>query len=176
MALLFLVLCLILATFLLVVLVTQLRTYYLTRVPFIATARADIVDLAKRLPVKSSDIVLDLGSGDGRVLLWLEKLTKATVRGYELSGWPLWYARLKKRYYHSRADFIAGSFFDYGWSEATVIYVYLFPFLLPKIWLKAKSECSPGTKVVSRDFRIPDVKPNREWKTPTGHTIRVYIV
>lgn len=155
---------------------SQIIMHYRTKVPFVPSAKSDIRDMIDKIPITREDFVLDLGSGDGRVLFLIEQLTRAKVRGYEMPGWAITYAFIKKRLKKSKADFISDSFFNYGWSEATVIYIYLFPFLLERVWQKAKQECAPGTKIISRDFQIPNATPTREWKTPTNHTMRMYIV
>lgn len=159
---------------LMVSLLSQLRAHYITRVPFVPTHRSDVVDLVKRLPVTAKDIVIDLGCGNGRVLFVIERLTGATVRGYEMEGWPFWYAKIKRMVLGSKVKFVSGSFFNHNWSDSTIIYAYLLPFLLPKVWEKFKSECAPGTRLVSRDFLVPGVAPTQEWKTPSNHTMRVY--
>jgi hypothetical protein len=161
---------------LLVVFVSGLGANIASRVPYVPTRRTDIDMLVERVGITPSDTFVDLGSGNGRVVFAVERATGARVRGYEYPSWMLWYAKLKKRFTGSRAEFIAGNFFKKPWAGATIVYCYLLPQLMPRIIAKVRAELPAGTTVVSRDFPIPDLGLIEEWKTPSEHTFYIYKV
>lgn len=155
---------------------TEMIVFVRGRVPFVPTTEADIRDLAQRLPITDRDFMFDLGSGNGKVLFLIEDATGARVRGFQYAGWTQWYARLKKLFTKSKAELISGDFFKQPWHEATIIYGYLFPPLMPHVGIKALQECRPGTKIIVRDFPITTLEQKDEWQTPTGHNMYLYII
>ncbi len=156
--------------------VTELITFILTRVPFIPTSTADIEDLIVRLDIQPIDYVYDIGSGNGKVVFAVEDLAGARVRGIQRAGWTQSYAKLKARLIGSKAELVSGNFFDHPWREATVIYAYLYPFLMSQVGDKVMQDCEPGTKIVTRDFPIPNLALADSWDTPSKHKIYLYIV
>lgn len=155
---------------------TELLNFIQTNVPFRPTAKKDLVDMIHRVGITSSDYVLDIGSGNGKALFIVEQLTGARVRGIQRAGWTQDYAKLRKLVFGSRVELISANFFDHSWAEATVIYGYLYPFLMQKVGEKALGECLPGTKLIIRDFPIPQLKASREWVTPTSHHMYEYVI
>ncbi len=160
----------------LVMMFTEMVAFVRSRVPFVPTTRADVLDLAKRLPITDQDYVFDLGSGNGKVVFLIEQATGARVKGIQYGGWTQWYAKLKKIFTRSKAELVNGNFFNHPWHEATIIYGYLYPPLMPHIGVKAQEECRPGTKIVVRDFYIPYLELKEEWQTPTGHNMYLYVI
>ena len=164
------------ALVILVVMLTEMIVFVRTRVPFVPTNQVDLLELAKKLPIISTDYVYDLGSGNGKVVFTIEKASGARVKGFQLGGWTQWYAKLKKFFTRSKAELVSGNFFNHHWGEATVIYGYLYPHLMENIGTKALEDCKPGTKILARDFPIPNLPLYEEWKTPSGHTMRLYVI
>ncbi len=145
-----------------------------THVPFVPTAVSDIIQVGQRLPIEQNDVFVDLGSGDGRVIFEIEKLTGAKVRGYELTLWTHLLTRLKKSLRGSHAELIWGDFFKANLTDATVVYCYLYPPLMRAVGEKILAECKKGTHVVSRDFPIPNLEKLDYWKSSGKHEIFVY--
>lgn len=147
-----------------------------THVPFVPTTVTDIVQIAERLRLGPADVFVDLGSGDGRVIFQIEKLTRAKVRGYELTLWTHLLAKLKKMLRSSKAELVLGNFFKGNLKDATVVYCYLYPPLMKSVGEKILENCKPGTRVVSRDFSIPNLERIDYWKSGGKHEIFVYKV
>lgn len=145
-----------------------------TKVPFVPTHVEDIREIAKSLAIDSRHTFFDLGSGSGRVVFLIEKITGARSRGYEFTYfWYLW-SVLKKRLLGSRAKFIRGDFFGKNWSEADFIYAYLYPPLMNRVEEKYQADCKPGTVAILRDFSFPNLKPISILKTASNHKIYIY--
>lgn len=145
-----------------------------TRVPFVPSPEADIEFIVKELPISSKDVFYELGSGNGRVVFVVEKLTGAKSVGFELTGWTHWYAKLKAFVNKSRAIFYKKNFFKVPWHEASVIYCYLYPPLMGKIEEKFLAELKPGSVAIIRDFPFPTLKPEQVYNRPHGHELYVY--
>lgn len=160
----------------LVIMFTEMLNFVQTHVPFVPTAKIDLIDMIARAGITREDLVYDLGSGNGKVVFTVEQQTGARAKGFQRGGWTQWYAQLRKRLTGSKTEFVTGNFFDHSWSEATVIYAYLYPFLMRSVEEKALEDCRPGTKLVVRDFYLPTLKHANSWHTPTGHTMYLYIV
>ena len=150
--------------------------FVITRVPFVPTAASDVRSIVERVPLSPNDIIYDLGSGNGKVAFMMEQLTGAKTVGFEATLWAHWYARLKKLLIRSGAKFILGNFFKHDWSEATVIYCYLYPSLMTQVGEKILTECRQGTKVIVRDFPIANWQRTDYFRTYGRHEVFVYQV
>jgi len=147
---------------LLVIVITSAFIGFLqTRVPFVSTSQPDIERLVKELPVTGKDVFYDLGSGDGRVCVWVSGLSGAKSVGYELTWWTYVLAVLRSKFKNQKLklEFKNKNFFKHNWAEATVIYGYLYPPLMGRVEEKIKTECKPGTTIVIRDFPLPSMVP-----------------
>lgn len=130
-----------------------------TRVPFVPTRKEDIRRLIRQLPILPSDILYDLGSGDGSVVLRVEKISGARGVGFELTWWTHLLAKIKAYGAHSTSTFKRSNFFEEDWSEATIVYAYLYPPLMSRVEQKFLVNCKPGTRAVIRDFPFPNIEP-----------------
>jgi hypothetical protein len=155
---------------------TEMTNFVQTRVPFVPTSRVDIADMAERVGITQADYFYDIGSGNGKLVFAIEKITGARTKGLQRSGWTQTYAKLRKLLTGSKSEFVTGNFFNHSWTDATVIYGYLYPFLMNQVAEKAIADCRPGTKLVIRDFSISSLTPQQTWQTPSNHTMYLYII
>lgn len=112
-----------------------------------------MLDLAKVTP---QDVVMDLGSGDGRTVITAAK-RGATAIGVEFNPKmvELSKQRAEEAGVSGKATFIEGDLFEADLSKATVITM----FLLPQINLKLRPkilDLKPGTRIVSNSFTMDD--------------------
>ena len=158
------------------IMLTELMVFMRSRVPFVPSPQKNITELVKKLPITKDDYVFDLGSGNGKVIFAIEQLSGARVKGFQFPGWTQVYAKLKGWLSGSRAELVSEDFFKHSWSDATVIYAYLYPFLMRDIGEKAKQDCRPGTRIVARDFFIPTLDLHERWDLGNGHEMFIYII
>ncbi len=92
--------------------VTEMIVFVMTRVPFVPSPQKDIVELVKRLPISKQDYVYDLGSGNGKVVFAIERLSGARVKGFQLAGWTHWYAQVRKFVVRSDSELVGGNFLN----------------------------------------------------------------
>ncbi len=127
-----------------------------TRVPlYLSSARAAEA-LAGRLPERAR--VLDLGCGLGGPLAQLSTLRPdTTLRGVEAAPLNWLIARLRL---WGRARIDLGNLWDADLSRHDVVYAYLSPAPMPRLWEKALDEMRPGSLLISNSFSIPGVEPD----------------
>lgn len=120
---------------------------------------AKMLEIAKVTP---NDYLIDLGSGDGRTVIAAARM-KARATGVEYN--PDMVELSKKRAAEAgvseRASFVKADLFEYDFSDATVITM----FLLPEINLRLRPkllELKPGTRIVTNTFTMGEWKPDLE--------------
>ena len=158
----------------LVIISSAFLGFLLTRVPFVPTYASDVKFFVDKLGISSKDIFYDLGSGNGKVVLMVEKLSGAKTKGFERTLWTHWWAKLQKLLTHSHAEFSTQDFFKASWSEANIIYCYLYPPLMGRIQEKFKAEMKPGSIAVVRDFPFPNMPHAEKYYLPKKHEIYIY--
>lgn len=165
---------LIFSSVLLFVVFSELVAFIRTRVPFVPTSQSDIEFIVNKLSISPKDTFYDLGSGNGKVVFLVEKLSGAKVRGFELSWWTIIFSKLKAKFIKSKAKFSNKNFFNEDWSEASIIYCYLYPPLMGRIEDKFKKELKPGSIAIVRDFPFPNLQHTEKFFLPKKHEIYVY--
>lgn len=175
-AIIILVIILIYSLVLLFVISSSLSAFLKTRVPFVPTHTKDIEFISKYLNLTDQDVVWDLGSGTGTVVFAFEKFSPAKVKGFERGLWMYWFAKIKQKIKRSKGTFVLGNFFEPKWDEPTVIYCYLYPPLMNSIGDKVKLEGKSGIRVVSRDFKIPNLTLVDRLRIDDFHEFFVYNV
>ncbi len=168
------VLLLIWALFLMYWVTSAFIGFVRTRVPFVPSPKNDIEFIVRELNISEKDVFYELGSGNGRVVFLVEKLSGAKSVGFELTGWTYWYAKFKAKIIKSKAQFFNKDFFKEPWHEATVIYCYLYPPLMKKMEEKFLRETKSGSVAIVRDFPFPALKPNVLHKMPNDHHFYIY--
>jgi SAM-dependent methyltransferase len=116
-----------------------------------------MLDMAR---VTSNDYVIDLGSGDGRLVIRAAKRgARALGIEYNADMVALSQANAEKERLADRARFVKADLFDTDLSQATVITM----FLLPEINLKLRPKLlalKPGTRIVSNSFNMGEWTPD----------------
>lgn len=172
--LIFLIGFLIFTILLLFIITSAFLGFLFTRVPFVPTGGADIEPMVKRLGINNTHQVFELGSGNGKVVFLIEKYTGAKVKGFESTLWTHLWAVIKKYITGSKAELVYGNFYKHSWQDADFLYMYLYPPLMPQLAEKAKTDCRPGTTIISRDFPNSHLNQIDYFKTPSGHEMYVY--
>lgn len=123
------------------------------RTPF-RTVRA-VLDLAA---VKPGDVVYDLGSGDGRIVIAAAREYGARAVGVEIDPALVAESRAAARRLGlgERARFVEQDLFQTDLREATVVTLYLSPDVNRRLRPKLLAELAPSSRVVSHDFDMGD--------------------
>ncbi|MBY0437254.1 MAG: class I SAM-dependent methyltransferase [Burkholderiales bacterium] len=120
--------------------------------------------MAKMANVGKSDVVVDLGSGDGRIVTTAARLHGARGFGVEINPELVELASslAKKSGVGDRVSFIHQNVFDTDLRKATVVNMYLFPELMRLLRPKLLNELQPGTRIVSHDFGLGTWEPDEQ--------------
>jgi SAM-dependent methyltransferase len=133
-----------------------------TDVPFVVTPDNVTREMLKLADVKPSDHVIDLGSGDGRIVIVAAKHFGARGLGVEIVPELVEKSRdnARRAGVADRTEFRVQDLFATDLSQATVITMYLLPEV--NLQLKPKlQKLKPGTRIVSHDWDMGDWKPDR---------------
>ena len=146
-------------------------------VPYVPTPQTVVEEMLKIAAVTKDDVVYDLGSGDGRIVITAAK--KYGARGVGIDIDP---ERVKEANANAvqagvtnRVKFLEQDLFETDFKEASVVTLYLLPDinlrLRPKLW----SELKPGTRIVSHAFDMGDWTPERT-EHVEGRTIYYWVI
>ena len=132
-----------------------------TRVPLFLTSSRAHAALAELLPDTKGFSMIDLGSGLGSVLARLSGArTDGNYLGVETAPLPFVISKLRlARMRNCRVTW--GDFWQRDLSGFDVVYAYLSPVPMAKLWQKVKHEMKPGSLFISNTFTVPGVAPDR---------------
>jgi hypothetical protein len=113
--------------------------------------------------VGKSDILYDLGSGDGRIVITAAQERGARGVGVDIGPVAVWEARERAKDAHvsDRVQFLNEDLFEVDLAEATVVTLYLLPALNVKLRPKLLAELKPGARIVSHAWDMGDWTPSR---------------
>jgi SAM-dependent methyltransferase len=131
-------------------------------VPFITTPDAVTVAMLELAGVGASDHVIDLGSGDGRIVITAAKRFGASGLGVEIVPELVERSRANARRagVEARVTFREQDLFATDLTPASVVTMYL----LPEVNLQLRPRLlalAPGTRIVSHDWDLGDWRPDR---------------
>jgi hypothetical protein len=147
-------------------------------VPFVPTPQDAVDEMLGLAGVKQGDLVYDLGSGDGRIVI--TAVQKYGARGVGVDIDPERIAEANENARRAgvadRVEFRQGDLFKADIRDATVVTLYLLPTVNERLKPKLLSQLKPGTRVVSHAFDMgDDWKPVREMDV-NGRTLYLWIV
>lgn len=127
--------------------------------------------------VAPTDVVYDLGSGEGEIVIEAARRYGVRAVGVELDAERIENAAKNAAAagVQDRVTFIEGDLFEIDIGEATVVTLYLFPELMERLLPKLLRELRPGTRIVSHDFRLPDWPPETTIEVPLDRIRRVHL-
>ncbi|MFC1983577.1 class I SAM-dependent methyltransferase [Chloroflexota bacterium] len=128
-------------------------------------------------PVSSSDVVYDLGSGDGRLLFAALDKGAGRAVGVELDPERVSEAKetAKNKGLEDRITFVEDDVMEASLADATLVLCYLSPKASDALKPKLESELKPGTRVVMETFPVPGWKPTQTTDNENKH-FYLYII
>ncbi|MBW4495342.1 MAG: class I SAM-dependent methyltransferase [Oscillatoria princeps RMCB-10] len=132
-------------------------------VPYVPTPDAVVGEMLKLALVTGDDVLYDLGSGDGRIVIAAAQKFGTRGVGIEINPRLVQKSRenAEKAGVADRVKFLQQNLFEADLSEATVVTLYLLPDLNLKLRPKLLKQLKPGTRIVSHNFDMGDWKPER---------------
>ncbi len=137
-------------------------------VPYVPTTTAAVEAMLKLAGVGKSDVVYDLGCGDGRIVIAAAKSLGARGVGIDINPERIKEARENavKAGVDQQVRFEEQDLFDADIREATVVTLFLLSSVNLKLRPKLLADLKPGTRVVSNTFDMGDWKPEKEITLP----------
>lgn len=130
--------------------------------PYAPTPDSIVDAMLKLARVVPRDFVIDLGSGDGRLVI-AAALQGARGLGVDIDAKLVDYATRSAadQGVADRARFLEQDLFETDVSEASVVTIYLLPSIMDRVARKLRGELVPGTRVVVHDYPLPGWRIDR---------------
>ena len=131
--------------------------------PYVPSPQSVVADMLRYADVGPNDFLIDLGSGDGRIVLTAAKVFGARGFGVEIKEDLVKRANEAARQegVGDRVKFLKQDLFKTDISQATVITMYLLPDTVNLLKDKFLSELRPGTRIVSHDYPLTGWIPEK---------------
>jgi hypothetical protein len=131
--------------------------------PYVPSPQSVVADMLRYAEVGASDFLIDLGSGDGRIVLTAAKVFGARGFGVEIKDELVKKSNeaAQKEGLADRVKFMKQDLFKTDMSQATVITMYLLPDTVNLLKDKFLKELKPGTRIVSHDYPLTGWIPEK---------------
>lgn len=130
---------------------------FITGAPFVPSTGKTSRRMIELGEISQSDVIYDLGSGDGRLLFMAAKKGAKKVVGLEINPMLVLFTNIRKLFTPYRT--VIGCYWKNYWvtplHDADVVFVYLLPWKMEKLAHKLQKELKPGTRIVSNSFIFP---------------------
>src|SRR5882762_2804084 len=131
--------------------------------PYVPSPQSVVSDMLRYADVNDKDFLIDLGSGDGRIVLTAAKVFGARGFGVEIKEDLVHKANdaAKAEGIADRVKFIKQDLFKTDISQASVLTMYLLPDTVNLLKDKFLAELKPGTRIISHDYPLTGWLPEK---------------
>jgi protein-L-isoaspartate O-methyltransferase len=131
--------------------------------PYVPSPQSVVADMLRYADVGPGDFLIDLGSGDGRIVLTAAKVFGARGFGVEIKDDLVKQANqaAAAEGLAERVKFLKADLFKTDISQASVITMYLLPDTVNLLKDKFLAELKPGTRIVSHDYPLNGWLPEK---------------
>jgi len=143
--------------------------------PYVPSPQSVVSDMLRYADVSASDFLIDLGSGDGRIVLTAAKVFGARGFGVEIKEDLVKRANeaAKEQGLADRVKFLKQDLFRTDISQASVITMYLLPDTVNMLRDKFLNELKPGTRIVSHDYPLTGWIPEKYWQMDLEDKVKI---
>ena len=150
-------------------------------VPYVPTPQEVVDQMLEVAKVTKDDVLYDLGSGDGRIVITAAQKLGTRGVGVDINPERIKEANenAQKAGVTDRVEFRQQDLFETDISQATVVTLYLLPDINVQLRPKLFEQLKPGTRIVSHDFDMGQWKPERVMQVEgpnREHTIYYWVV
>jgi SAM-dependent methyltransferase len=142
-------------------------------VPFVPTPQEVVDDMLRAARLRETDVLFDLGCGDGRIVITAAR--SFGVRGIGIDIDPERIKSCEKNAIDAgvegRVRFEQQSLFAADLREATVVTLYLLPWVNLGLRSKLLKELRPGSRIISHAFSMKEWLPDRMLRGMNGKTV-----
>ncbi len=139
--------------------------------PLVSTPKKTVQKMIELANIQSGQVVYDLGCGTGTILF--EVVGDVQCQGYDLVKPAIWWARIKNTLLKRNIQFHSQDFFTVNLSDADVVFCYLLPEVMSRIYTEKWNELRAGCRIVSHGFPILPLQPTQVVQVGKGN-IYVY--
>jgi len=146
----------------------------LSKLPYVPTPQVVVDEMLKMADVTANDFVIDLGSGDGRVIITAARAFKASGLGVDIDAKLVELAakQAKAAGVDGRVKFIQQDMFKADISRATVVTLYVMPDFMEKLRPKLLAELKPGARIVAHDYYMSGWHPDRQFSLTVPEKVK----
>ncbi len=139
---------------------------------YVGTPTEAIPAMIELAEIQPTDIVMDLGSGDGRLLIAAAKAGARKSIGYEIQHWLVKQSReaVTAEHLSDKIEILPESFWHVDVSNTNLVLLYQISYAMKRIEEKLQRELPVGARVVANGFKFPNWKEER-----TIGNVRLYI-
>ncbi len=132
--------------------------------PYLPTPWVIVDAMLKLADIRPGDVVYDLGSGDGRLVITAAKRYGARGVGveYQKELVDLATRSAAAEGVADRVKFLHGDLFEADIKDASVVMLYLLPSSVTRVATKLRAELRPGTRIVSHDYPLSPWPPDKK--------------
>ena len=147
------------------------------QIPYVPTPQDVVDEMLRMASVGKGDVVYDLGSGDGRIVITAAKRFGARGVGIDIDPRRVEESNRFARTagVADRVRFVRGDFHDIELRDATVVTLYLSPSANALLRGKLLEELAPGTRVVSHNYDMGDWAP-MDRREVRSHKLYLWII
>lgn len=131
--------------------------------PYAPTKHARMAVIFAFAEVKPGDLLIDLGSGNGGVLIAAAE-RGMRARGVEINPFWVWYSRWRIRRYGlgHLATVVHGDMFAHSTADADAIFLFLVPPAMARLSPLLRRDARPGAHIIANLFPLPDWTAHKE--------------
>ena len=143
--------------------------------PYVPSPQSVVSDMLRYAEVSDKDFLIDLGSGDGRIVLTAAKVFGARGFGVEIKEDLVKRANeaAHKEGVADRVKFMKADLFKTDISPATIVTMYLLPDTVNMLKDKLLTELRPGTRIVSHDYPLNGWLPDKWWQMDLEEKVKI---
>ena len=144
--------------------------------PYVASPDRIVDRMLDMANIKPGETLIDLGCGDGRILIAAVERYKAKAIGVEISPQLVAQAttRIKREGLTEQARVVQGDLLEADLTGADIVTIYLESSLNRQLRPRLEKFLKPGARVVSHDYAIPGWKPTKVDKSDGRHLVYLY--
>lgn len=137
--------------------------YIMTGPPYLPSKQKKVEKMAHLLEIQPGQKAIDIGSGDGRIVIALAK-AGAEAHGVEINPALVWLSRrnIKKAGLQENAFIHSKSFWRQNFSDFDIVTLYGMPHTMRRLEGKLMRELKPGAKVACNTFKLPTWRCEKE--------------
>jgi hypothetical protein len=127
--------------------------------PYVPSKPARVKQMMDLAKLTGTEIIADLGSGDGRIVVAAVQAGAKEGTGYEIVPALVWYSRLKARLAKlgNRACFRCKSMWDADLSKTDIVFLYQITYAMENLSKMLTEKLPNGARVISNGFQLPNL-------------------